>query len=42
MNDRFAQELPVDIDPSERVTQPTNKHYDFITPEYSGFETSEP
>ncbi len=40
VNDRFAQELPVDMDPTERVTQPTNKHYDFITPEYSGFESA--
>ena len=40
VNDRFAQELPDGMDPSERVTSPTNEHFDFITPEYSGFEAA--
>lgn len=38
INDRFAQELPDTLDTSEAVTNPTNKHYDFITPEYSAFD----
>jgi alpha-L-fucosidase len=38
VNDRFAQKLPESMDPTERVTAPTNKHYDYITPEYSGYE----
>ncbi len=37
VNDRFAQELPDDLDFSEAVINPTNKHFDFITPEYSSF-----
>lgn len=37
INDRFAQDLPDEMDPSETVTNPTNEHYDFVTPEYSSF-----
>ena len=37
INDRFAQELPDELDTSEAVTNPTNEHFDFITPEYSAF-----
>lgn len=37
INDRFAQDLPDELDASETVTNPTNEHFDFITPEYSSF-----
>lgn len=37
INDRFAQELPDDLDASEAVINPTNHHFDYITPEYSSF-----
>ena len=38
INDRFAQELPDVLDATEAVVNPTNKHFDFITPEYSAFD----
>lgn len=38
VNDRFAQEFPNELDFSDTVTNPTNEHYDFITPEYSSFK----
>jgi len=38
INDRFAQEFPDELETSEAVTNPTNEHFDFITPEYSAFD----
>jgi len=40
INDRFAQVLPDSMDPTEMVRQPTNEHYDFVTPEYSSFASA--
>jgi alpha-L-fucosidase len=37
VNDRFAQELPRSLDVSEVMVNPTNRHFDFVTPEYSHF-----
>lgn len=37
VNDRFAQELPRSLDVSEVLIGPTNRHFDFVTPEYSHF-----
>lgn len=40
INDRFAQEVPVTYDVSEMVLSPANLHNDFVTPEYSAFDST--